>query len=661
MYALYRFGLWTGHYRRSTPIEGALEPEQLDESGPYRIASVLRLPDAGTVAAVLGDQAMELVREADEIASGQVRLYGGPPVPLELALPGSPQSLRHWTETERGKNHWQDGRDIKDIWEPARFGWAFVLGRAYHLTQKDGYAQAFWQYAGQFLRANPPNLGPHWASGQEVALRLIALVFASQAFSTAPATTPGRRAWLGRAVAAHARRIPPTLVYARSQNNNHLVTEAAGLFTAGLALPGHPDAPSWREQGWKWLNHALQSQIAPDGSYTQHSTNYHRLVLHAALWVNALLDCQGESYPAATLDRLAAATSWLADQLDPTTGQVPNLGSNDGANILPLSSSPFHDYRPVISAASEAFLGKPGLPGGAWDELGHMAKQSRAENRESRVGSNSRLPVHEFSTLDSRRSRLSTLDSWGSLRAVRFSGRPAHADQLHVELWWRGLNIAQDAGTYRYNAPPPWDNALARTLVHNTIEVDGQDQMRRAGRFLWLDWAQAEVTAREFGPDGAWEKVTARHNGYARLGIIHERSLERRGERQWLVTDRLLPVPGHPASQAVHAARLHWLLPDWEWELDGTILRLSSPFGTITISIRCEGMIPPGDQAGGSESDGLQVQLVRGGERLAGTGSVDPIQGWVSPTYSIKQPALSLAVQAVRSLPVMFITNWDLP
>ena len=33
-------------------------------------------------------------------------------------------------------------------------------------------------------------------------------------------------------------------------------------------------------------------------------------------------------------------------------------------------------------------------------------------------------------------------------------------DQLHLDLWWRGLNIAQDAGTYLYNADPPWDNPL---------------------------------------------------------------------------------------------------------------------------------------------------------------------------------------------------------
>jgi len=30
--------------------------------------------------------------------------------------------------------------------------------------------------------------------------------------------------------------------------------------------------------------------------------------------------------------------------------------------------------------------------------------------------------------------------------------------------------------------------------VHNSLTVDGQDPMQRAGRFLWLRWAQARMS-----------------------------------------------------------------------------------------------------------------------------------------------------------------------
>ena len=87
--------------------------------------------------------------------------------------------------------------------------------------------------------------------------------------------------------------------------------------------------------------------------------------------------------------------------------------------------------------------------------------------------------------------RIGAENSWALVRAGRYTRRPFQADQLHVDLWWHGLNLARDAGTYLYNGEPPWNNGLAGTAVHNTVMVDRRDQMRRAGRFLWLDWAQA--------------------------------------------------------------------------------------------------------------------------------------------------------------------------
>ncbi len=203
-------------------------------------------------------------------------MFGGQPVELKLTFD---QPLRHWTDYETGKAPIPKSQfpnsDIKFTWEPARFGWAYTLGRAYHLTQNETYAETFWKYFEIFTEANPPNLGPHWMNGQEVAIRLMALVWADQVFETAAASSAERRARLAASVAQHAARIPPTLIYARAQNNNHLVTEAAGLYTAGLAL-GHAH---WRALGWRWLNWAFRRQISGYGEYIQHSVNYHRVML----------------------------------------------------------------------------------------------------------------------------------------------------------------------------------------------------------------------------------------------------------------------------------------------------------------------------------------------------------------------------------------------
>jgi hypothetical protein len=555
------------------------------------------------------------------------------------------KDLRHWTAYENHQVSW-GVEDVKFIWEPARFGWAFLLGRAYYLTGSEDYAQLFWQLSERFLEANPVNLGPNWASGQEVALRLIALSFALQVFSASPHSTLERKCRLLQAIADHARRIPPTLIYARSQNNNHLVSEAVGLYTAGTLLSDLPEALHWRDLGWRWLNQALQTQIAPDGTYVQHSTNYQRLMLHLALWADLLNRHNGVSFPAQTLVKLAAATRWLLALLDPISGQVPNLGHNDGSNILPLAAGGYADYRPVLQAAARAFLGKACLPAGPWDELGMWLGRSQLSDvrQESSVVS-SQFSVKESPIINNQKSTINNPQSWGYLRAVQYKSRPGQADQLHVDLWWQGLNIALDAGTFQYNAAPPWENALAGTSVHNTITIDGKDQMQRAGRFLWVNWAQANnLNAGE--PDS----LAAEHYGYNKLGIIHRRRLSQIDPLNWQVEDDLLPAG---SEQAEHSFVLHWLLPDWPWELEGTTLNLQAPPGKITLAVKL-----PEDSR---QVKANGVQLIRGGEVLSGSPALcAPALGWYSPTYGVKLPALALRCFFTGKSLFGLISHWTL-
>ncbi len=483
LYALYQLELRSGYLRRATDGRDVGEGHLPVAAQP----DLLPKPSREHLRRLLGDDGrLRLIAEANEIIDGKIRLFGGQPVPLRLEPPGS---MLHWIEYERGAEkvapHAADGTpiDVKFIWEPARLGWAFTLARAYQLTGDERYAEAFWKLLEVFLTANPPYLGWNWVSAQEAGLRILALVFAWQVFASSPHSTSERAARLAWAVAMHAKRIPPTLVYARSQNNNHLLSEAAGLYTAGLFLPAHPSAQRWRKRGWDWFQRGLEAQIAADGAYSQHSANYQRLMLHLALWVGVLLQAQGLEYPAESQSRLAAATRWLLRLLDRESGGVPDLGPNDGAHILPLSVCPHADYRPLLQAAGLRFLGERPMGSGAWDETSLWLCQGISGERKS-----SPAPSVPISLEQTPHILLSpAIRSWAYLRVAHFNGRPGHADQLHLDLWWRGLNVAQDPGTYLYNAPPPWDNALMCSQVHNTLTVDGQDQMLQAGRFLYLD------------------------------------------------------------------------------------------------------------------------------------------------------------------------------
>jgi hypothetical protein len=655
LYAWYQILLKSGYLRRRTPAQ---QPDSPKEA----IRPLLDLPDKDDLIAILGQEGVaRLLAEADEIVAGQTRLFGADPVPLHLTVPGE---LAHWTRYERGqatipassyKN--ETIHDIKLIWEPARFGWAYTLGRAYYLSGDERYAEAFWAHTERFLKANPPNLGPNWMSGQEVALRIFAFAFAAQVFADSPHSTPQRQAHLAQALAAHAKRIPPTLLYARAQNNNHLLSEAAGLLTAGLALPHHPRAHRWRNLGWKWFNRGIKMQISDEGVYVQQSTNYHRLMLQLALWVHALEQtgqASGRISPEAK-GELQQATRWLLALTDEQTGRVPNLGPNDGAYILPLTIRPFHDYRPVLQAAALAFLGQPAFESGPGDEirLWFCPKDEIETARRGAPSPQGTPRAQRIKTeikLDREPNKLAIRgnNSWAYLRAAELHGRPGHADQLHLDLWWRDLNLTQDAGTFLYNADPPWDNALTHAAVHNTVTVEGRDQMTRAGRFLYVDKAQAHIVSEDQADDGSWMRLTAEHNGYHDLGITQRRSVTAQADDRWLVEDVVSSSKGQPKPIS---ARLHWLLPDCPWDIAASeaghlALRLESPHGWVMITLEIA-------------TSNANFQLVRAGEVLHGKEPGSPTHGWVSPTYANKQPALSLSVTVSEQLPLFFQTIFE--
>jgi hypothetical protein len=618
-YARYQFRLHSGLLRLQTPPH--YKPEHING---YPLANLVSPAPPTEIEILNRTYRNQLISAAEEILRGQVRLFGSEPVALDLM---APQPLRHWTAYH---NRIPDGSDIKPVWEVGRFGWATTLTRAYWISQDEKYAEGFWKLTSEFLESNPPNRGPHWSSAQEIALRTIAIAFSYSLVSESSASTDDRKALLAKNIAAHADRMTLTFDYSRAQNNNHFLSEAVGLWTAGSLIPGHPKAEQWRKLGRQLFAEGIEKQVHVDGRYVQHSSNYHRLMLQLGLWAVCLTKMEGRELGSTTLGNLSKATNWLMNLLDDDSGRVPNLGPNDGAYVLPLTNQPFHDHRPVIQASSSAFLKTRPLKTGPWNDMmlwlgiqpGKSAERERSSDN----------PI-----------RIEGKNSWAYLRRTYFFERPGHADQLHLDLWWRGVNIAQDAGSFLYTAEEPWNNALATTRVHNTVTVERKDQMTKAGRFLWLDWAQARMVSAH-AKAGNLTAAIAEHNGYMGLGIIHRREVSAQ-EDNWNIVDRLFRPRGK--EEGVRA-RLHWLLPDFPFQIDKEEVEIMTNIGNIKLRIETNADEPP------------EFRLIRAGELVHGSAPADPVLGWVSPTYGVKLPALSLNVDISGRTPVTITSTWTL-
>ncbi|MEW6503400.1 MAG: heparinase II/III family protein [Chloroflexota bacterium] len=618
--AAYRFGIRSGYYRWQMPIGG----RKLNQLPELR-ADIFVLPDPPQIEEWNRLRGEDGVVEAEEILSGRVRLFGAEPQPLNLQ---PPHPDRHWSLL-----HEQDvAGDIKQIWEPARLGWVFPLGRAYRLTGDERYPQTFWNYLEQFIQHNPVNGGENWLSAQEVALRLIALGFAAQVFRTSPHTDENRRQNLARLVVYHARRIEATLSYARAQNNNHLLSEAVGLLTAAHLIPGWHEANRWRKTGWKWFEWAILHQIEADGEYIQHSVNYHRLMLTLALLAYRIAQLEKHPLPQKLLEKLCLAAGWLRGVMDETNGEALHLGHHDGAWLIPLGGG-IEDYRPVVQAAMAAFAGQQVLVAGGWDELSCW------------LGI---IPAGLPRVVDPPRlngiQRLGNSREWASLRAHTYTSRPAHADQLQMELFWRGKRLVCDAGSYSYNLPAPWQNALARAEAHNAPLFNHHQPMLRAGKFLWLQWDQAHFVDE---PTGQKMVMKAVRHGYHRWGVHQERLVQWLEEGRWRVVDRLLPLG---TGRIAGVISLNWLLRDGEWHLYDEELVIEYAECRLRIWLTSQ------------PRESIKMKVVRAGKVLSGEGEcgLETLLGWFSPTYLVRVPAISFWIETGTTLPFELQTDFEI-
>jgi len=553
---------------------------------------------------------------ADKISQGVFSYFARTPVMIGCPpdwhrnpfSENAPQRDLHWSEIDDFA-----AGDIKLIWEPNRFSFAYTLVRAYWRTGDEHYAELFWQLVENWQQNNPPQRGVNWKCGQEISFRVMAWCFGLYGFLDAQVTTPERVVMLAQMIAVSGQRIAANLSYAVSQNNNHGISEGVGLWTIGVLFPELRMAKTWRDTGQHILEAQGKTLIYEDGSFSQHSVNYHRVLLHDYIWSLRLAQLHGYAMDSDLYERVRKATEWLYQIQDEPSGRVPCYGHNDGALILPLSNCDYQDFRPAIQAAHYLTNKTRCYENGLWDEdllwlFGAGAIRAP-------------VAIPERTDLRAKDGGYYTLRSPQSFAFVRcgtFHHRPGQADMLHVDLWWRGQNIACDAGTYSYNADPPWNNPLAHSAYHNTVTVDGRDQMERVNKFLWLPWVRGRVrwTALAAQKNVAyWE---GEHDGYTHLPVpvTYRRGIVRLSEEWWAVLDVL-------RSAGSHQYRLHWLFPDYPyaWNSKTRSLTLQTPVGAYQVQ-----MLSSSEDGNGS---------------LARADQKSP-RGWRAPYYFYREPAVSV-------------------
>jgi hypothetical protein len=212
-------------------------------------------------------------------------------------------------------------------------------------------------------------------------------------------------------------------------------------------------------------------------------------------------------------------------------GMLPNYGANDGALFFKLNSAHFRDYRPQLQALANV-LGT---------DAGFDNYREDCEWYGLTKGGNIWQPASGTHSFDKggyyiiREPQTLTF-----VRCGNHKDRPSQADNLHLDIWYKGESILLDAGSYKYNTDEQTTRYFSGTRSHNTVILDDYDQMLKGGRFIWYYWTQCEE-AQLKEDEGSYVFEGAIHAFlYLDRNIVHRRTIVKsKGKPNWSITDEI--------------------------------------------------------------------------------------------------------------------------
>jgi hypothetical protein len=450
---------------------------------------------------------------------------------------------KHWSEVN---DYSPVAGDIKYVWEKSRFGYLYTLMRYDYHFKKDQSAFIFKEVI-DWIDKNPVNRGPNYRCSQEMTLRVLNWTFAINYYKNSSSLTEEIFGKVMNAVYWHMKHVYDNIDFSRiAVRNNHAITETLGLYLVGMLYPFFPDAKKWKEAGRKWLEEEVQYQIYEDGTFLQFSMNYNRVVVQLLTWALRLNELNDTPFAKDVYDRAEKTLTFLYSCMDPQSGKLPNYGANDGALFMKFGNAEFRDYRPQLEALAASLGMQWDLQQGEdkyWYGLDSYKGNSRIQSKTS-------FPIGGFYLLKDA-------DSLSFLRCGKHKDRPQQADNLHLDIWYKGQNILRDAGSFKYNADTELIRYFFGTASHNTVMLNDYDQMQKGGRFIWYHWTQAESARIEETNEYFLFNGTIHAFQHVANGIKHTRVVKKyKSAPRWDVIDTIVHSTGEPMHQVWNPAPL---------------------------------------------------------------------------------------------------------
>jgi len=459
-------------------------------------------------------------------------------------------AAKHWTEVEDIST---TAGDIKFTWEKSRFSFLYTLIRYdYHFEQD--CSKLVFEEIENWINANPINQGPNYKCSQEISIRVMNWIFALHYYKNSPALSATLFEKIIHTIYWQLKHVYNNINFSRKTvRNNHAITEVLMLYLGGLFFPSFPEAKMWKRKGKQWFEQEIAYQIYEDGTFLQFSHNYHRVLIQLLTWAFYLSDINGEQFTALTYQRAKKTLNYLFQCTRPENGQLPNHGANDGALFFKFNNQAYRDYRPQLNALHFYFNRTKLFDQAEVEE----DIQWLSNNLTSKKGHAFALKKQALSSFE--KGGYYTINDEDSLTFIKcgsYKDRPSHADNLHLDIWYKGQNILRDAGTYKYNTDQDLLRYFNGTQSHNTISLGEHDQMLKGPRFIWLNWSSAMTTTLTEANDHFLFRGKIHAFKHIAPNIYHQRQVKKlKADLSWEIIDKV----EHSTDLAI---RQYWNIGD---------------------------------------------------------------------------------------------------
>ena len=395
--------------------------------------------------------------------------------------------------------------DIKLIWEASRFPQVYYFINAYTTTKDTNYSNICVSQIIDWIDKNPYPQGVNYKCGQEISFRIFAWIIALEYFEDFVNKEDEQK--IVQNIYTSLLRVDANIDYAaKSVKNNHSISEAAGLFVGGLLFPQFKKSKYFVDKGLRYLLKETSYQVYNDGSYIQHSFTYQRLALDVLSFIIIVAKKLNFELPIELKQRHLKMIEFLYSLVQ-ENGWLPNYGSNDGANLFPITIDNYRDFRSSLNLAVVVNLGYSLFEGHkklveffSLEDKGTIELDKKIEFK------------------DGGYYILKNKNFFSFIRSHSYKDRPASNDMFHLDIWSGDKNIFCDAGSYSYNTNKKFKNNFIGVIGHNTIMINDSNQMAQVLNFGYSNWTKAKCigfSKNHFvGENYAYKKE---------FGIVHQR------------------------------------------------------------------------------------------------------------------------------------------